>query len=349
MEKNKKDLMILIVIIFIGINYVIYTYFITSQLDNIKTQKNKYLAQKQKLNDIKLKKQSIDKKKKDLEKLKKETADFDNVVPTEINTPQLIYDFYTGCKLFGIVGQNLTFQLLDNNTDPNKSPNTNSSANNNTNTNNTNSTDNKSKQPSGKFYTLTVNLKVLGDKENVENFIKNLGVITKRKLNVKNITISSSENNNTSKETSNGVDIQSDTKAQSQPSTNKLSSSYTKKNFYIDNHRVTVLRNASDKNYMSINFIDKKLYADDLVNEATQQDIGKNNSISSIPNSNNSNIGSVPSKQTSDQIPTNQLSAEIIFYQYIQGDGNNQIKVPDNYEFYDSQKEGFNSISDMFK
>lgn len=282
MEKNKKDLMILIAILFIGVNYAVYTYFITSRLDSVKQAENKYLTQKQKLNDIKVKKQSIEKRKKELEKLKQETVDFDNIVPIKIDTPQLIYDFYNGCKLFGVTGQNISFQLLDNNSDHNNKAPNNTTTNNNNNTNNTNNTNKEVKQG---FYTLTIDLKITGDKGNIENFIKNLGTITNRKLNVKSITISSSEDNTALKNSNSAINTQNATNTQSGLSTDNSNVNSTKTQTDADNSQVSI----------------------------------------------------------------NQPTAEVIFYQYIQSDGNSQLKVPNNYEFYNSEKEGFNSISDMFK
>ena len=55
----------------------------------------------------------------------------------------------------------------------------------------------------------------------------------------------------------------------------------------------------------------------------------------------------VPPKSKDDD--SDEIPAEIIFYQYVQGSGNISNKDPNNYIFYDSQKQGFNSIADMFK
>jgi type IV pilus assembly protein PilO len=48
-EKNKRDLMILIAIIFIGVNYIIYTYFIRGQLDYVNETKQNYILEQKKL------------------------------------------------------------------------------------------------------------------------------------------------------------------------------------------------------------------------------------------------------------------------------------------------------------
>ncbi|WP_411682448.1 hypothetical protein [Clostridium thailandense] len=277
--------MILISILFVGVNYVIYTYFIKNELNSVNQARNKYMTQKQKLSDIKAKKQTIDTKKKELEKLKQKTANFDNMVPVKIDTPQLIYDFYNGCKLYGVTGQNISFQLLGNNNSSNN-PNVSSNSNGNNNVNSSNNINRQDTQNNQKFYSLTIDLKITGDKGNVESFIKNLGVITKRMLNIKSISISSIEDNISSMGSNNQGNTQNSNNIQNQLS----------------------------------------------INNANLTETGKKQSNTSQKN----NL-------------VNQLSAEIIFYQYIQDDKGSQENIPNNYEFYDSQKEGFSSIADMFK
>jgi type IV pilus assembly protein PilO len=305
-EKNKRDLMILIAILFLGMNYGIYTYFITKQLDNVKVAQNRYLVEKQKLDNIKAKKQSIDDKEKVLQKLKQETANFDNIVSNQINTPQLIYDFYNGCKSFGVTGENVSFQLLNNvNNSDNKTSNNTNTANNtngtnsnkNTNTNNSNiSINNTDKANNQNFYSLTINLNITGDKGNVENFIKNLGVITKRKLNVKSITISSVGNNGVLSSSNNQINIPS-----------------------VSIPNINVQSGTNMQNQPSVN------------------NGNSNSAQTSLNESGNA------------QVNTSQLAAQIVFYQYIENNENNTMNVSNNYEFYDSKEEGFNSISDMFK
>ena len=235
MEKNKRDLMILIAILFIGLNYVIYTYFIVYKLDTVKQAKSKYVLKTKKLNSLKAKKKSIETKQHELKKLKEETSSFDSMVPTQIDTPQLIYDFYKGCKSFGVNGQNISFELLNGDNSSNNSNNNN-------------------------FHTLIIDLKITGNKANIENFIRN----------VKSITIGSSD--------------------EEEADNDELKSS------------------------------------DDEVNT--------DNINKSVDNS----------KKNGDELP-----GEIVFYQYVQGSGNINTKVPNDYIFYDSQKQGFNSIADMFK
>ncbi|AGY76856.1 type 4a pilus biogenesis protein PilO [Clostridium autoethanogenum] len=242
MEKNKRDLMILIAILFIGFNYVIYTYYITYKLDTVKQAKNKYSLKTKELNSLKAKKKSIETKQQELKKLRQETSSFDSMVPTQIDTPQLIYDFYNGCKSFGVNGENISFELLNGD----------------------------SSSSSNNFHTLIIDLKITGNKANIENFMRNLNTVTKRKLNVKSITIGSSDD----EEVNNG-ELKSSDKEVSTDNSNKP----------VDN-----------------------------------------------------------AKKNGDELP-----GEIIFYQYVQGSGNSNTKVPNSYIFYNSQKQGFNSIADMFK
>ncbi|MFL0195450.1 hypothetical protein ACJDU8_07710 [Clostridium sp. WILCCON 0269] len=276
MEKNKRDLMILIALLFLGVNYASYNYFIKAQLNSAAQAKNKYITRKKELSDIKLKQQSIYTKQKEIEKLKQETADFDSIAPVKVDTPQLIYDFYNGCKLSGITGQSISFELLNNNSNNNNKTSNSTSNTNTSNTNTNSSTTVQNNQNNGKFYTLSIDLKVMGNKSNVENFVKGLGTITKRKLNVKSITISS-QSSTASEGSNNGLDMGNQVPGNNTNTTN-----------------------------------------------GNQTDTGV--------------------AQISDE-----LFSEIIFYEYIQDEGNSQINVPGDYVFYDSQKEGFNSISDMFK
>mgnify|MGYP000855897910 FL=1 len=204
--------------------------------------KSNYTLKIKKLNDLKAKKRSIETKKQELKKLKQETADFDNMVPAQIDTPQLIYDFYKGCKLFGVSGQNISFELL----------------------NEDNSSNDKS------FHTLVIDLKITGNKANIENFLRGVNTITQRRLNVKSVTIGNNDD-------------------------------------------------------------------EEVKNDTSQSSISTDNS------------GKVDGSVNSANENSDEISAEIIFYQYVQGSGNISNKDPNNYIFYDSQKQGFNSIADMFK
>ncbi|WP_058952988.1 type 4a pilus biogenesis protein PilO [Clostridium tyrobutyricum] len=242
MKKNKRDLMILMVIIFIGINYAVYTYFIKNQLHNLNSAENKYLTTQKDLDALENKQESINVKAEEIKTLKQKTAVLDTMAPKNVNTPQLIYDFYTNCKKFGITGRSISFQLLNS-------------------------------QSGNSFHTLTINLKISGNREKIESFIKNLDGITDRKINVKSITI------------------------------------------YIPDYENTSKYDDSSTGNDSIN----------IWNNADSRD------INSAENSKASNI----------------VGGEIVFYEYIQGNGNS--KYPDNYVFYDSEKEGLNSIADMFK
>lgn len=222
-----------------GINYSIYTYFIANQLDSLEKAKSKYLQKQQKLNELNSKKEAIKNEKNEVEKLKNQTSDFNNKVPSQINTPQLIYDFYTGCKIYDISGESVSFQLLNQEEVPNNQ--------------NKVTTGDVNKNTSESFFTLTIELNVIGEKEKIENFIKNLANLTTRQLNVKSIAIATVEEN--------------------------------------------------------------------LANQSLIEDL----------------------------LTKSKLSADIVFCQYIQKNKKYNTKEDYNYEFYDSKKEGFKNISDMFK
>lgn len=167
MEKNKRDLMILIAILFLGLNYAVYTYFVKNQLNNVSEAKSRYISQQNKLYVLEDKRESIDVKKQEVEKLKQKTTVLDKMAPEIINTPQLIYDFYRQCSKYGITGRSISFQLAGS---------------------------------SSSFNTLEIDLKIVGNGKKVEDFIRNLGSITTdRRINVKSINIYLPEYENTSK------------------------------------------------------------------------------------------------------------------------------------------------------
>lgn len=308
MDKNKRDLMILIAIIFIGINYATYTYFISQKMKSTEAFKNNYIAQAEKLSEMEVKKETIKQRKKEIEKLKKDTASFSSKIPSKVNTPELIYDFYTACQKYKVIGDSVSFQLLDNSE--------------------ADKTD-KSEDESlsnANVYTLTISLKVTGHKIDMETFIKNLNTITKRKLNIKSIALATldledkDEDKTDAKADENGIeDI-----------LNKTSLNETKP--------------------YTLQLLGSNLYADGIVRKDDNIDqLDKNN----IYNSTNldkldEDKPIIPNFKDNTYLP-NYISAEIVFYQYIEKNENNESIMSKNYEFYDSKKEGFDSIADMFK
>lgn len=273
MDKNKKEILILIIIIFVGVNYALYQLFMLPQLNKAEYEKKIYEQNKKKLSDSYQKKSILDKMKKDNEQMKEKVAELDNLTAKDTDTPQLVYDFYTACKKYGIKGDSVNF-AVDNSiqTNSNNEKSSNSQVNNgqsNTYGLSQGNSDNSLQQSSNSNNTTTsslnvkvgaitrikITLKVEGNKEKVDSFLRNLSTITSLKLTVVS------------------VDIEA-------------------------------LRNQVP-----------------VVPFSTTQ---INNNI----------------------IDSNEMSAEIVFYEYILPDGSS--KTDKQYNFYDG-KNGFSSISNMIK
>lgn len=188
MEKNKKEIILLIIIVFIGINYAIYAYLINTSLVSLKNKQMEFNEKKQELITLERKKLSIVRLQKELEKSKVDAAALDRLAPFNIDTPQLIYDFYTYCKKYNVIGENLTFQLLPSGNTTSQGVNVAPSTVN-TPSPQVNNTISAIKKDNFQLASLSININVSGAKTNIELFLKNLDHITSRKLNVANITL----------------------------------------------------------------------------------------------------------------------------------------------------------------
>lgn len=244
MNKTKKQILLLIAIILIGACYAINEYIIVPKKLLIDMKAKEIQADKQKLNLLKSKNTQLIELNAEVAKLKQVANSIDEFTVTEIDTPQLIFEFYSSCKNFGIKGENLFFQLADTNTKLevpiNKTDDT----------NNSNITTDLLK--------LTIELRVSGDKDKVEKYIRSLNALTSRKINVKSIKL-----------------------------------------------------------------------------EAVLDPTVSNDGISHIPS------------EFLEKPVTNRITADIVFNQYIYGNGKNIIH-PSKYGFFDG-KTGFSNFSDMFK
>ncbi|MFT8315611.1 MAG: hypothetical protein ABF633_15380 [Clostridium sp.] len=273
MDKNKKEILILIIIIFVGVNYALYQLFMLPQLNKVEDEKKIYEQNEKKLSDSYQKKSILDKMKKDNEQMKEKIAELDNLTVKDANTPQLVYDFYTACKKYGIKGDSVNF-AVDNSIQTNSNNQKSNNSQINSGQSNTSglakgNSDNSSQQSSnsnntassslnvkaGVITRIKIALKVKGNKDKVDNFLRNLSTITSLRLTVVSVDI-----------------------------------------------------------------------------EAIQ-----------------SQVPVVPFSTTqinNNTIDSNEMSAEIVFYQYILPDVNS--KTDNQYNFYDG-KNGFNSIANMIK
>lgn len=174
MDKNKIELLILIAIITFGINYGVYSLYLTPQYEKISDAKIKYENAKIKLADLKNKSKQWQSLKEENEKLKESTANLDVMAPKDIDTPRLIYDFYQACNKFGITGEDVSFQLASEKTSDN---------------NKASGSTNQELQ----LLNLSITLTISGESNKVEEFLKNINTITSRKLNVKSISLSTKD------------------------------------------------------------------------------------------------------------------------------------------------------------
>ena len=196
MDKTKKQILLLVIIIVAGICYAINEYIISPEKLLILQKTKQIQEDMQKLDLLRSKSSEVVKLSEEVAKLKQVDASIDKVTVKNIDTPRLIYDFYNSCKKYGIKGENLVFQLGDINKGEIARENTSnySSDTTNQNINNSAPTTNKTEDISkSKVITdllkLTIELKVSGDKNRVEKYIRSLNTLTTRKINVKSIKL----------------------------------------------------------------------------------------------------------------------------------------------------------------
>ncbi|MBC8062743.1 MAG: hypothetical protein H7Y18_19095 [Clostridiaceae bacterium] len=199
MSKTKKQILIFIVIILIGVGYAVNEYIITPEKLLIQQKVKQVEADKLKLVLLKSKSSEVVKLKAEVEELKQAAITIGDVTVKDIDTPQLTYDFYNSCKTYGIKGEDLAFQLVDNDTKVDKATNGSASkpsteanapvvsADGTTTVDNTANID-KTKTTSD-LLKLTIELKVSGSKTKVEKYIRSLNTLTSRKINVKSIKL----------------------------------------------------------------------------------------------------------------------------------------------------------------
>lgn len=336
MDKNKREILALIIIVCIGVNYGIYNFFIKGQFNLLEKKKAEYNQKKEKLTYLNNKNLEIDELQSQINVLKKKLANIDKIAPHTIDTPQLVYDFYAACGEYGVKGDTINFSLEGDNQgeQSNQTQNQNTNQNSNTNTSNQNSTSNSTQgqEPNSQdntssssgvvqnngvqFLKLTLELKIGGNKKDVINFIQNLNKITERRLNVKSISISYEE------ETPDGATggTSGENPGQSSQENSIIGGQYDTQiqESTTSNGQGTVTRPSLPVNQQGDG----------------QNGVTDNNTING-------------QDQYINTAPTNMITADIVFYQYVQLDPKeyNEIK---SYKFYNT-KIGFDSIPDLFK
>ena len=153
MDKSKKEMLILIVIIFFGLNYALYEYYFIPKENTLKVNRQRYEEKEKRVSYLKEEQKNVGVLKSQIEELNKDTAVLDN----KINTPQLVTDFYITCKKYNVKGENISFQTLD--------------------------------KTGGDFQPFVMNLNISGTKAAVKNFIKDIEGSTNKKMNVKSVSL----------------------------------------------------------------------------------------------------------------------------------------------------------------
>jgi type IV pilus assembly protein PilO len=185
MDKNKIELIALILIITLGINYGAYSLYLIPHYQKVKEAKVKYETAIARLADLRKKSNQAKQLKADNEKLKEAVAKLEEMAPKDIDTPSLIYEFYRAVSRFGITGEDVSFQL---NTEKSSTVSQNSNAGAGNSANNAGTTN---LEP--QLLTLGITLRVSGESSRIEEFLKNIDTITSRRLNVKSVTLSVKE------------------------------------------------------------------------------------------------------------------------------------------------------------
>lgn len=181
MDKKQIEIIILILLITFGINYSFYSYYMSPKYEALQNQKIKFDEVKLKLAQLKAKSVQLQKAKEEEERLKIELNDFDERFPKAIDTPQLIRDFYDSLQRFGLTGSEIIFGKEKNpvNILPQGDGKGNAQGNSNA----------QSSNNVGDISAMSITLKLSGSLNNIEDYIKNIDSITKRKLNVKAVSI----------------------------------------------------------------------------------------------------------------------------------------------------------------
>ena len=198
MDKNQKELVVLLLIISCIINYAFYNFYLEGRLKVLKEKKEIYVQSKSNLEYIKNESEHSSDIKERINKLNAQSSAVDVQIPEYIDTPQLVYDFYTACKNYKVQGEKISFQLDRSSKNSGENSASEESG------QNTGTIDARDTEKSGATNTaassaepainglakLTIQLSLSGSRDDMDNFIRHLNNITKRKLNVNSINLS---------------------------------------------------------------------------------------------------------------------------------------------------------------
>ena len=199
MSKNKRDIIVLIVLVFVSLTVGLYQLYFQPLMSEVEVAKVDYDKLQDNGKAFNLKNSELKTLETGLAKSKDAAKELDSISVTTIDTPQLTYDIYNACKKYGIKGEDLIFTLQASvvGTTANTGTTTNSTDNSTNSGNSTSTADssngkagaNTPAAPAKVLSKLAVNLKVIGDKNKIDLFLKNLNSLTSRRLTVISITL----------------------------------------------------------------------------------------------------------------------------------------------------------------
>lgn len=170
MDKKTKDIILLTSLLFIILNVLIFNLYLSKRFVLVKESRVKYVEKKKRIEKYIEDEKKLPAYQKEVNKLKEGSIEILNMTSYNIDTPQLIYDFYNYCKKYGARGESITFKI-----DPRTGMDLIEKSN--------------SKEKVLKF---RIELNAVANKNVVDNFIDNFDKITKRTLALEEIDITSS-------------------------------------------------------------------------------------------------------------------------------------------------------------
>jgi type IV pilus assembly protein PilO len=178
MDKKKVEVIILIVLLFFGLNYGVFSYYIQPQNAELQAAKQNYNNIKNEVRELRFKEQDLQDLKSRVEEMLNNN-DTTNQLPEEADNQKLIREFYEACKKYGVQGDILTF-----------SPQGGLPATAGEGTGET-ASEGDTQNLLGNIKTQLIMFSFSGEKGKVENFIENIRTVSSRKLFISSIDISS--------------------------------------------------------------------------------------------------------------------------------------------------------------
>ncbi|WP_139905514.1 hypothetical protein [Clostridium thermarum] len=172
MDKKKIEIITLLILVAIGINYAIYTYFVQPQNEELIVGEQNYNNLQDEVRNLRLKSRDLENIKKRVDEKLKSLGGDNTLKPAD--NQSLIRDFYAACKQYGISGDTLSFSeegaVLPLEGTGGETEN---------------------EELYGKYKKQLITFDFSGEKGKVENFIEKIRTITDRKFIITSIDITS--------------------------------------------------------------------------------------------------------------------------------------------------------------